>query len=79
MKFFQPPTHVCRGAYIPYLNSHSPPPTPPTPPFLLSTICLEECLNSQVKIKNANGKETYCRLLPSPSELTSRVHPLIFL
>ena len=44
----------------------------------VSFIFLEESINCQVRINKINGKRTYGQLLASPSELTSRIHPLIF-
>ena len=62
--FLQPPVKLCRGSYIPYFKI--------TPPLF------EECLIPHVEInKMLNQHSVYYH--PSPSELTSRMHPLTFL
>ena len=61
---------VCRGAYIPY--------------FIISAfifccfIFFEKCINPQVRINKMVNEHTV-DYYPSPSEFSSRIHPLIFL
>ena len=48
------------------------------PHFLLSPLLFKEYLNPQVRINKMANKHT-ADYHPSPSQLTSRIHPLIFL
>ena len=67
---FQPPIQVCRGAYIAYFKIKA--------PIFCCSIFSEECLNPHVWInKMVNGHTVDYH--PIPSELISRIHPLIFL
>ena len=60
---------VCRGAYICFrINA----------PIFCCSIFFEECLNPQIRISKMVNEHTV-DYHPSPSELTSRIHPLIFL
>ena len=61
---------MCRGAYIPYFKLSA--------PIFSCFIFFEEYLNSQVRI-NKMIKKLTVDYDPIPSELTSRIHPLIFL
>ena len=70
MKFSLTFNTVCRGAYIFYFKINA--------PIFCCFIFFEECLNSQVRINKMVNKYTV-DYHPSPSELTSRMHSLIFL
>ena len=59
-----------RGAYIPYFKINV--------PIFCYSIFFEESLNPQVRINKMVNEHTV-EYQPSPSELTSRIHPLIFL
>ena len=68
--FLQSPLQVCRGAHIPYFKINS--------PIFCCPLFLEEYLNPQGRInKLANEHSVDYHL--SPSELTSRIHLLIFI
>ena len=59
---------MCRGTYISYLKTET--------PIFYCLLFLEEYINPQVnKIVNKNTVDYH----HSPSELTSTIHPLIFL
>ena len=60
---------MCRGACIPYFKINAP---------FSAAIFFEECLNPQVR-SNKMVNEHLVDYHLSPSELTSRIHPLIFL
>ena len=66
--FLQPPIPVYRDTYIPYSKS--------IPPF--SIACLFWKLSQCSGQNQQNGKHTV-NYHPSPSQLISRIHPLIFL
>ena len=68
MKFS--PIQVCRVAFIPYFKINA--------PIFCCSIFFEECFNPQVRI-NKMVNEYTVDYHPSPSELTLRIHPLIFL
>ena len=70
IRLLQLPIHMCRGAYISYLKINV--------PIFYCSLFFEEYLNSQVRI-NKMINELNVDYHPSPSELTSRIHSLIFL
>ena len=61
---------VCRGAYSPFLKTN--------PPIFCCPLFSENYLNPQTRINKMVNKHTINHH-PSPSELISRIHPLIFL
>ena len=67
--FLQPSIQVCRGAYIPYFKIST--------PFSCCSIFFEDH-DPQFRIKKTVNEHTV-DYHPSPSELTSRIHPVIFL
>ena len=68
--FFQPPIQVCRGTSIPYFKINT--------PIFCCSLFFEEYLNPQVRMNKVVNEHTV-DYHPSPSELTSRIHPRIFL
>ena len=68
--FLQLPIKVYRGSYIPYLKINV--------PIFCCYLSLEEYFKPQVKITQMVNEHTV-DYHPSPSELTSRIYPLIFL
>ena len=64
------PIQVCRGAYIPYFKINA--------PIFQCSLFFEEYLHPQVRINKMGNKHTV-NYHPSPSQLTSRIQPLIFL
>ena len=60
---------VCRGVYIHYFKIN--------PPILCCSLFSENYLNPQVRINKMVNKHTV-NYHPSPSQLISRIHPLIF-
>ena len=68
--FLQPPIPVCRGAYIPYFKINL--------PIFFCSLFSENYLNPQVRINKMVNKHTV-DYHPSPSQLISKIHPLIFL
>ena len=70
MKVFSTSIKVCRGACIPYFKIDT--------PILCCLLFFKEYLNPLVRI-NKMGKEHTVDYHPSPSKLTSRIHPLVFL
>ena len=61
---------MCRGGYIPYFKINA--------PIFCCPFFSEDYLNSQVRIYKIVNKHTV-DYHPSPSQSTSRIHPLIFL
>ena len=70
MKILITPIQVDTGAHIPYYKINA--------PTFCYSIFFRECLNTQVRINKMVNKNTL-DYHPSPSELTLRIHPLIFL
>ena len=70
INFLQPPLPVCRGAYIPYFKINA--------PIFCCLLFFQPQVNPQVRISKMVNKYTI-DYEPSPSQLTSRIHPLIFL
>ena len=70
MKFLLPPIPVCRGAYIPCFKINA--------PIFSCLLFSENHLNPQVRINKMVNKHTV-DYKPSTWQLTSRIHPLIFL
>ena len=68
--FLQPPIQVCRGVYIPCFKIDA--------AIFCCPLFFEEHLNAQVKINKVVNKHTV-DYHPSPSELTSTIHHIIFL
>ena len=69
-KFLHLPIQVCRGTYIPYFKINT--------PIFCCLLFFKEYLNPQVRI-NKMGNEHTVDYHHSPSELASRIHPLIFI
>ena len=61
---------MCRGASIPYFKINA--------PIFGCSIFFEECFNPQVRINKMVSEHTF-DYHPRPSELTSRINPLIIL
>ena len=70
MKVSSTSIQLCKGAHISYFKINA--------PIFCCPLFFEEYLNLQVRI-NKMGNEHTIDYHPSPSELTSRIHPLIFL
>ena len=70
LNFLQPEVKMCRGFYIPYFKINV--------PSFCWPLFFEEYLNPQVRINKMVNEHTV-DYQPSPSELTSRIHPFIFL
>ena len=68
--FFQPPIPVCRGGYIPHFKINA--------PIFCCPLFSENYLNPQVRINKMVNRHTVHHH-PSPSQLTSRINPFIFL
>ena len=68
--FLQRPIPVCRGAFIPYFKISG--------SIFCWPLFSENYLNPQVKINRMLNKHTV-DYHPNPSQLTPRIHPLIFL
>ena len=68
--FLQPAIQVCRGAYISYFKINA--------PIFCCPFFFEEYLNPQVRINKMVNEHT-ADYHSNPSELTSRIHPQIFL
>ena len=66
----QLPIQACRGAYFPYFKIHA--------PIFCCPLFFEEYPNPQVRMDKMINELTI-DYNPSPWELTSRIHPLIFL
>ena len=68
--FLQPPIPVCRGAYILYFKINA--------PIFCCPLFSENYFNLRVRINKMVNKHT-ADYHPSPSQVTSRINPLIFL